>query len=51
MISTAPAAPLMTDTVVRHPADQRAYRLSAIDMVRGLVIVIMAIDHVGETSR
>jgi uncharacterized membrane protein len=27
-------------------ADQRAYRLSAIDMVRGLVIVIMAIDHV-----
>ena len=28
------------------PADQRAYRLSAIDMVRGLVIVIMAIDHV-----
>jgi uncharacterized membrane protein len=28
------------------PADRRAYRLSAIDMVRGLVIVIMAIDHV-----
>src|SRR5688572_7202876 len=27
-------------------ADQRAYRLTAIDMVRGLVIVIMAIDHV-----
>jgi uncharacterized membrane protein len=26
--------------------DQRAYRLSSIDMVRGLVIVIMAIDHV-----
>jgi uncharacterized membrane protein len=32
--------------VIRHPADQRTYRLSAIDMVRGLVIVIMAIDHV-----
>jgi uncharacterized membrane protein len=32
--------------MVRRPADQRAYRLSAIDMVRGLVIVIMAIDHV-----
>jgi uncharacterized membrane protein len=28
------------------PADKRAYRLSAIDMIRGLVIVIMAIDHV-----
>ena len=26
--------------------DHRAYRLDAIDMVRGLVIVIMAIDHV-----
>src|SRR6266566_585837 len=32
--------------VVNRSADQRAYRLSAIDMVRGLVIVIMAIDHV-----
>jgi len=29
-----------------RPYDQRAYRLSSIDMVRGLVIVIMAIDHV-----
>jgi uncharacterized membrane protein len=27
-------------------ADKRAYRLSEIDMIRGLVIVIMAIDHV-----
>jgi uncharacterized membrane protein len=44
--STAAAALGVTDAVVRHPADQRAYRLSAIDMVRGLVIVIMAIDHV-----
>lgn len=26
--------------------DQRAYRLTGIDMVRGLVIVIMALDHV-----
>ncbi len=26
--------------------DQRAYRLSAIDMLRGLAIVVMAIDHV-----
>jgi uncharacterized membrane protein len=27
-------------------ADKRAYRLTSIDMIRGLVIVIMAIDHV-----
>jgi uncharacterized membrane protein len=27
------------------PADQRAYRLTSIDMLRGLVILIMAIDH------
>src|SRR5688572_29158492 len=27
-------------------SDKRGYRLSAIDMIRGLVIVIMAIDHV-----
>jgi uncharacterized membrane protein len=28
------------------PADARAYRLDSIDMVRGLAIVLMAIDHV-----
>jgi uncharacterized membrane protein len=30
---------------VNSVADQRSYRLSSIDMLRGLVIVIMAIDH------
>jgi len=46
VMSTAPAALVVTDAVVPRSADHRAYRLSAIDMVRGLVIVIMAIDHV-----
>jgi uncharacterized membrane protein len=35
--STAPAA---------TAPDQRAYRLTSLDMLRGLVIVIMALDHV-----
>src|SRR5262245_27603489 len=30
---------------VRPVSDRRGYRLSSIDMLRGLVIVIMAIDH------
>jgi uncharacterized membrane protein len=45
MASTAPVLGV-TDAAARPAADQRVYRLSAIDMVRGLVIVIMAIDHV-----
>ena len=32
--------------MVTGASDARAYRLSSIDMLRGLAIVIMAIDHV-----
>jgi uncharacterized membrane protein len=39
----------MTSVAVREtPLTSRAYRLESIDMVRGLVIVIMALDHVRE---
>lgn len=31
---------------VSHETNSRAYRLTAIDMLRGLAIVVMAIDHV-----
>src|SRR5258708_2574825 len=40
---SAVAAP---DGVAIQPTNQRAYRLEAIDILRGLVIIIMAIDHV-----
>src|ERR1700742_4263518 len=40
---TAIAATQSLSTKVR---DHRAYRLEAIDILRGLVIIIMAIDHV-----
>src|SRR3954466_16070739 len=42
-LSPAPSAKSAVSII---SADKRAYRLSSIDMIRGLVIVIMAIDHV-----
>ena len=44
-VMTASAA-TATYPGVHGAPDQRSYRLTAIDMLRGLVIVIMAIDHV-----
>jgi uncharacterized membrane protein len=43
-----PVTPATQEAVVAptDDRDRRAYRLSSIDMLRGLVIVIMAIDHV-----
>jgi uncharacterized membrane protein len=46
MSSTRQAAVAIAEPTTPRLADQRGYRLSAIDMLRGLVIVIMAIDHV-----
>jgi uncharacterized membrane protein len=50
MTLTGPSIRVPQNVAVRavadNPPDRRAYRLSAIDMVRGLAIVIMAIDHV-----
>ena len=35
-----------SDTRVGAASDQRSYRLASLDLLRGLVIVVMAIDHV-----
>src|SRR5882672_12026886 len=35
--------------VAIQSTNQRAYRLQAIDILRGLVIIIMAIDHVRDS--
>src|SRR4051794_783531 len=35
-----------TDATAAPASDRRAYRLSSLDMLRGLVIVVMALDHV-----
>jgi uncharacterized membrane protein len=42
----SPGAALIGERSSVKVANQRAYRLDSIDMLRGLVLVIMAIDHV-----
>src|SRR5262245_35879724 len=43
-VTNQPIHSTETDTAPR--ADRRAYRMSSLDLLRGLVIVVMALDHV-----
>ena len=45
--STVASTPISsTETTVAPASDRRAYRMSSLDILRGLVIVVMALDHV-----
>jgi len=45
--STVASTPILsTDATAAPASDRRAYRMSSLDMLRGLVIVVMALDHV-----
>ena len=43
---TVAGAPLRSLATTAPSADRRAYRMSSLDILRGLVIVVMALDHV-----
>ena len=45
--SAVAATPVRSTEAAAAPAlDRRAYRMSSLDLLRGLVIVVMALDHV-----
>lgn len=48
--STVANAPIRSAAATATPAsDRRAYRMSSLDMLRGLVIAVMALDHVRDS--
>jgi uncharacterized membrane protein len=45
----ASAPPSSVATTAAPASDRRAYRMSSLDLLRGLVIVVMALDHVRDS--
>ena len=46
---TLASTPISSAATAAPAADRRAYRMSSLDLLRGLVIVVMALDHVRDS--
>jgi len=47
--AVASAPPSSVEATAAPASDRRAYRMSSLDLLRGLVIVVMALDHVRDS--